>query len=151
MEISDLKSDAKLLIRCDTVKNLWGLSNEKLLQFICSVFFMLCYKIFWNSCLITYVSFENSKQYTVVWGVMKCPMPKCHCLSINYEIFILKWPFSASPKKISQWFSSMTLYAKWPHKPVNFNKIEHCLPLLAPTVQFRKVWFKTSLICVKNA
>ena len=66
----------------------------------------------------------KSSHHTVVRGVMKCPMPKCHCLSINYEIFILKWPFSASPKKISQWFSSMTLYAKWPHKPVDFNKIE---------------------------
>ena len=85
----------------------------------------------------------------MVWGVMKYPMPTCHCLSINYEIFILKWPFSASSQKSSQWFSSMTLYAKWPHKLVDFNNMEPCLPLLAPTVQFRKFDLKSSLICVK--
>ena len=81
----------------------------------------------------------NSTRFTVFWGVMKYTLPKCYCLSINYEIFILKWRFSATSQKSSQWFSSMTLYAKWPHKLVDFNNTY--LPILAPTVQFGKICY----------
>ena len=81
----------------------------------------------WNNCSVI---ISGALLYTVVLGVMKCPMPKYHCLSINYEIFVLIWRFSATSQKISQWFSSMTLYVKWPHKLGDFNNIEPYLPQL---------------------
>ena len=53
--------------------------------------------------------------------------------------------------KLPKLFSSMTLCTKWPQKLVNFSGTEPYLPLLHPTLEFKKVLFKSCLICVKNA